>query len=1297
MLMKNLLRFGMALFFMSAVHITVSASGDITFNVQGIQPDDTIFAYISSESFLKRQILTSDGDVVFYDVPTGTHTIKLEARGYNIPQSKIIIIEDEGTVTPSEKINLAVTKMSENPDEWSHHWESDGSISGYVTTAHVNTAPVIEFLGKKIVPSDVSFSDLLFYKYNIILSDVISPWSEEYAYRLCETFKTIPIEWAWDKIREFRLTSEHLADDIIVEDTLSNSQIITISEDAFYYANPFLVNLDGVRGRFFSKRLHHAIVKVVTDFGRNKDMANAILENRFGCSINVPSYEELTRGITDEDASCFQDFLPSELVAIINMLEELPEGYHVTPHLNYLIRRKNGHLHPISPQAAAVSWCIDNGYIEFMESTFGDNNESFGTQRLILHEKTHFLWKFSFSSNIKEEWIRIGGWYEDPNNGNQWSTTKETEFVSAYAHEINPDEDMAESVSCYLKDPDLLMSRAPEKYEFIRDRIMHGTRYISRIRDDLTFEVLNLFPDYDYPGKIKRLDIIVEGGPEEDKEVTVEIELTHIEGLEDGASVAITRVSSPRSKDYTDYSEGQYYDMWLNPVDDNPHLLRGTTTFSKYSCSGYWISNGIQIYDEHGNARLTNTNDYAWNLYINNPLEDLIQPTYVSGSLAYELTDTILENGYHALNWKVTCKANENVGMDNVVIRIGCEEYYSYDDIFGYYDEETQICTFNCIIPDFYKEADYYVGSLRLCDLARNMTNYNFSDSPTQEQRIIQTIHTPNPDYDAPELDLNRIVVYAEPTNKLAPDGETLVTINFYARDNISGLGLVSFSILDPQGFYHGDWFYHRNVYGQYFDGDPTVWEKYTIQTILPRGSAPGIWGLASLMLQDKALNGKTYNFVETCIFEPDESETDYVLFTELEDNDSTLNISLTSTVYDVTKYQYRIIHDDTGLEITDTVVVSSLAPSRAPRRSGSNGESIDISALPDGKIVVIVIAMDSNDKPLSVKSTQVEKHTIKYYIVRFCNSDSTVLQMDTLLSGTMPEYIGENPTKESTEQYAYTFREWSENIAPITGDVTFIAIFDPHMFGDVSDNASVDVQDATIVVNYILGERSDNYMYYMADMNNDTKIDVFDLTAIINVILGRTSFQAPIRTGSSGYESTAYLSSNRSTNIVGEEDIYLRAVYDKICLSIANASRFTSFQLDIEVPDGAELQNVELTGSESTHFVQKAKIGDNLYRVIALSMSSQPLADVNDEFVSFQITNAANAEISVSNVMFVTPKGEAHYFNGASIKTPTIINEITTDNDEVIFDLSGRRINKKPIDLERGVYIINKNKVVIK
>ena len=46
---------------------------------------------------------------------------------------------------------------------------------------------------------------------------------------------------------------------------------------------------------------------------------------------------------------------------------------------------------------------------------------------------------------------------------------------------------------------------------------MQGSIYISQIREDLTFEVYNLFPDYVFPGKIRRVDIRVEGAPEAHK------------------------------------------------------------------------------------------------------------------------------------------------------------------------------------------------------------------------------------------------------------------------------------------------------------------------------------------------------------------------------------------------------------------------------------------------------------------------------------------------------------------------------------------------------------------------------------------------------------------------------------------------------------------------------------------------------------------------------------------------------------------------------------------------------------
>ena len=133
-----------------------------------------------------------------------------------------------------------------------------------------------------------------------------------------------------------------------------------------------------------------------------------------------------------------------------------------------------------------------------MERAFNTSSVLF-VHRLIIHEKAHFLWAHLFDEPLKQDWTLLGGWYRNANDPDGWSTTKQTEFVSAYAHAKNPNEDMAESIAYFIVNPDKLRSRSIAKYEFVRDRIMQGNIYISRIREDLTFEVYNLYPDYVYP------------------------------------------------------------------------------------------------------------------------------------------------------------------------------------------------------------------------------------------------------------------------------------------------------------------------------------------------------------------------------------------------------------------------------------------------------------------------------------------------------------------------------------------------------------------------------------------------------------------------------------------------------------------------------------------------------------------------------------------------------------------------------------------------------------------------------
>ncbi|MDE6555853.1 MAG: hypothetical protein K2K55_02715, partial [Duncaniella sp.] len=729
--------------------------------VTGLESPDVATISIASYTYLETIEVSSNGDYTFTNVPDGTHYVKIESSGYNSNPSKEVIVKN-GSVTPSEPLRLALTKKSENPDEWTFQWEEDGSPAGYTQTSNVNKPVEIEFLGKKIVPADVPSFSILETDYHIYLDNDDETWSQEYAYRLVETLKTLPLNYSDRPYAVFHLTSQFLPDDITVND-MGEGYDVTISKEVFYYANPFLVDLDGVRGRLFSKRLHHALTNFVTDFGNDVNAVNSILSKRFGCEILNINYEELTKNITDETETHFQQFIPSETVSIINMLEELPEGFHATPHLKYLIRRINGMPHPIYPDAAAVAWPVETGYIEFMESAFGGNNQEFETLRLILHEKSHFLWAFVFSDEIKNEWIKIGGWYEDPNAPQGWSTTKDVEFVSAYAHSKNPNEDMAESIAFYLKNPDMLRSRAPEKYDFICDRIMHGTRYISKIPDHLTFEVLNLFPDYDYPGKIKNLKVTCAGARDEDKTVTVEIELNNVEGYDDSASGAYVRITSPTFICADGTKGSQFVDLRMQPVDASGHILRGSVEISKFSKSGHWTAGDIVISDLQGYQRFEGQNDCVFDLFVNNPMEDIAPPKY-EGGFTYEITDTVIE-GHNAKNLQIRFKVSDNVGIQRVLCRLQFPGSTYCQDYDGEYLTDTGEAIVNIPVTEYFRSGDYYINNITLDDIAGNKKWFTFSKDVNDYPIEYIHIETADPDSSNPEIDLQRMTVYAETTH----------------------------------------------------------------------------------------------------------------------------------------------------------------------------------------------------------------------------------------------------------------------------------------------------------------------------------------------------------------------------------------------------------------------------------------------------------------------------------------------------------------------------------------------------
>jgi len=771
---------------------------------------------------------------------------------------------------------------------FNYHWEIDETPEGSESATVVEPIEVT-LLDEQIQVPSYSASLALLRKYSVHLGP---EWDPGYAYRLLQTFESIPQET--NNLYEdtpgvassiWRLSDRHIQDDLSVE-YRDGQRIVTIAEAAFVHATPLLAEIEGVRGRYFSKRLHHAVVRFVTDDGADRYALERILQERYAVSINVPDYAELTRHTTGEHPGRFSEFKNEELIALVSMFEEFPSGMLKTPGLKYLVRRLDGTPHPLYPTAPAVAW-PQSGYIEFMESAFKGQGFDY-IHRLILHEKAHFLWEYLFDEQLRQDWIELGGWYENPDDKDGWSTTKQTEFVSAYAHGVNPNEDMAESISFYIVNPDKLRSRSPAKYEFIQNRVMHGTRYISKIREDLTFQVYNLYPDYVYPGRITRIGIQVEGEPEEDKLITVELEI-HGESHLDTAQSAYIRVFSEK---------GTYFDLaWMSPVNangtrvDSGHILRGQATLSKYAAGGYWQPDQIRIWDAQGNERRESQTDYGWKLYVDNPLADCEPPIYVKNSMRLSLSKATTQEGRDYQIVTAHWKFIEKNGIKGVYAQMNDwnRETYSRRESWGEYNQDTGEASVGLIFPDYFQSGTYTLNYIRMDDVALNASRVYFTeDSEIDEAPATIEIQTTNPDTTPPILDLNQITIQAEPTHPEAPNGETQVDITFRIRDNISGYAKTNMLLRDPQGVTHFFRHYDKDFWDIYFSRDPTVYQTYRKTIILPVGSPPGIWGLAEMNVMDKAQNFLRADFTEIVRFEVNDAP----IYAESDVNqDGTVNI----------------------------------------------------------------------------------------------------------------------------------------------------------------------------------------------------------------------------------------------------------------------------------------------------------------------------------------------------------------------------------------------------------------------
>ena len=838
--------------------------GNLSIQIEGMDSNSPVYIHLErmdGTPVVTRKVSGSGQFSMENPIPAGDYILTTEAPGTGyrpVQQEQTVHVEKgsvSGVVTQFEKVTS---------NSFHYHWESDLKGREYEYSSETGVKHTVEFLEEEITYSFSSASETLLQEYNIILSDDgEAPWTGFYATGLLRTVKSIP----HDSISraKFILTEKELADDILIEES-NGSSIVTLTTKAFHYTNPKMVKLDGKVGHFFSRRLFHGLVHFYTDYGKNRRAVRKILHDKFALTTDVPG--NVIRQLTGEHWDHYQSFKPRELIEVIMAMAETPEGYYKIPGLRYLLRRRDGQPHPVLKEAVAVAaprGANTDSYIEFMETAFINGRTRDDVHKTVLHEKSHFLWSNVFSEELKAGWIEVGQWYKNPNDPSGWSTRSTTHFVTAYAHLLDPNEDMAESLAFYIRNPKKLQSVAPDKYEFIERNIMNGYKYLTQIRSDLQFEVLNLFPDYDYPGKIKRVDVYANGDGTEDKEVTIEIELQQMEGFKTSAKKAYMRIQS---------SIDTFKDLYLYPVGGGKegHVLRGKTTFPKNAKNGYWITQQIVVTDPVGNQRFEDLDDYGFKLFINNETEDLLAPIYVRNSMELSV-ETVQREGRDVFKVTAHWQIKENMKMDDGGVYAslafqGTDRVYSLRK-WGAVNTETNRATVEFYVNEYFPTGDYGISYVKMVDRALNAGDEYFSKDPDDENITTVHIAPPNRDNTPPELDLNAITLSAVPVNPEAPNGETLVSLSIRVRDNSSGTGHISFRLEDPTGKTHHFYFYHDNFSTLFFKGgSPTEWTDLNITVTLPKGSAPGIWGLREMYLEDKGGNFRTHNFVEVIHFQ---------------------------------------------------------------------------------------------------------------------------------------------------------------------------------------------------------------------------------------------------------------------------------------------------------------------------------------------------------------------------------------------------------------------------------------------
>lgn len=275
-----------------------------------------------------------------------------------------------------------------------------------------------------------------------------------------------------------------------------------------------------------------------------------------------------------------------------------------------------------------------------------------------------------------------------------------------------------------------------------------------------------------------------------------------------------------------------------------------------------------------------------------------------------------------------------------------------------------------------------------------------------------------------------------------------------------------------------------------------------------------------------------------------------------------------------------------------------------------------------------------------------------------------------------------------------------------------------PILVGDVNTDGSITVADVTCVLNYILGKDNESFDRTQADADGSGEITINDAVHIIALVMNQPAEltrhirlpQAEAALQTADFEAAVGVPATLPLTLrIGEGD-------------------YCAAQMDLALPEGMSLGEVELPEALSGAKVRTADLGNGNYRLVVYTADNRTLpvgnTTLNVYLTANQLIPAAGRIVSISSAMLATAQGEdcrmaprsatfsLHSTTGIARLGETcdvsggqaITIESLQPSEVRIYSVDGRLLRTVQaaagttrIDMPQGIYIVNNQKVTVK